>query len=285
MSWLMPVETHSVGGSLRNWRHGTSTDTPDGKCSLKDLWSAQREHRLWKKVIYALESGDETLISELPMPLTHFLLSPDGVLWRYWKHKPVQIEQIFISDKFIPLVLRLGHNTPITAHPGHDKTLFAARKKCYWSTLRKDVEAYVARCVVCTQYKATTKGMATIVQYPLSDAALDVVFTDLLVLPTARTGRNTCWSVSIKFQGMLCSHLSKTKQPRGSRMPSSANYFAPSLHLVLSSVIKEQNFGSSGNMRTVPDHLDFRSRPSPRIEWISWKGQQKVVRYYSALSK
>ncbi len=28
--------------------------------SMKDLCSAQREHPLWGKVIYALESGDET---------------------------------------------------------------------------------------------------------------------------------------------------------------------------------------------------------------------------------
>ncbi len=53
--------------------------TPTPNFSLKDLWSAQREHHVWKKVIYALESGDESQLPELPIPLSHFFLSPDGV--------------------------------------------------------------------------------------------------------------------------------------------------------------------------------------------------------------
>ncbi len=45
----------------------------------KTFFSAQWEHLLWKKVIYALESGDETQLPELPIPFLHFFLSHDGL--------------------------------------------------------------------------------------------------------------------------------------------------------------------------------------------------------------
>ncbi len=44
--------------------------------SMEDLCSAQREHPLWKKVIYALESGYETQLPELPIPFLHFFFCP-----------------------------------------------------------------------------------------------------------------------------------------------------------------------------------------------------------------
>lgn len=97
--------------------------------SLKDLWSTQREHPLGKKVIYALESGDETPIPELPVAFIHSFLSLDGVLCRSWNKKPVQVEQIVVPDKFIQLALCMSHDTPLAAHPGRDKTLVTARKK------------------------------------------------------------------------------------------------------------------------------------------------------------
>ncbi len=48
--------------------------------SMEDLCSAQREHHLWKKVIYALESGDEKQLPKLPIPFLQFFLSQDGAL-------------------------------------------------------------------------------------------------------------------------------------------------------------------------------------------------------------
>ncbi len=57
--------------------------SPIPNFSMKDLCSAQREHPLWKRVIYALESEDETQLPELPIPFLHFFLSHDRALCRY----------------------------------------------------------------------------------------------------------------------------------------------------------------------------------------------------------
>ena len=51
--------------------------------TLQDLANAQRQHDVWSKVIYALESGDETSLPKLPIPFSQFFLSQDGVLSRY----------------------------------------------------------------------------------------------------------------------------------------------------------------------------------------------------------
>ncbi len=84
--------------------------TPTPNFTLKDLGFAQQEHHLW--VIYALELGNESQLPELSIPFSHFFLSPDGVLCRYWKQKTVQNEQLVIPDKLIPVALRLSHDMP-----------------------------------------------------------------------------------------------------------------------------------------------------------------------------
>ncbi len=61
----------------RNVRVGAAAEaSPIPNFSMKDLCSAQREHPLWKKAIYALESGDETQLPELLIPFLHFFLIP-----------------------------------------------------------------------------------------------------------------------------------------------------------------------------------------------------------------
>ncbi len=162
--------------------------SPIPNFSMKDLYSAQREHHLWKKVIYALESGDETQLPELPISFLHFFLSHDETLCRYWAQKPVPIEQFVIPEKLVPTVLRLVHDVPISGRPGRDKTLAIIRKRYYWPKLRIDVESHVARCITCAQHKGVVKGPASILQYPLPEAPRDVVSIDLLQLPQNHHG-------------------------------------------------------------------------------------------------
>ncbi len=55
--------------------------------TLPELAAAQREHDAWRKVIHALEAGDETRLPSLPIPFSQFFLSEDKALCRYWAHK------------------------------------------------------------------------------------------------------------------------------------------------------------------------------------------------------
>ena len=92
--------------------------------SMHELAKAQRQHDVWSKVIYALESGDESTLPKLPVPLTQFFLSLDKVLCRYWTcraGKPVT--QLVIPESCVPVALSLLHDTAIGGHKGKERTL------------------------------------------------------------------------------------------------------------------------------------------------------------------
>ncbi len=64
-----------VANSLsRNVPVGSVAVTPPEveNFTLMDLAAAQRRHDVWVKIIYALESGDETGFPPLPVPFSHF---------------------------------------------------------------------------------------------------------------------------------------------------------------------------------------------------------------------
>ncbi len=144
--------------------------SPIPNFSMEDLCLAQREHPLWKRVIYGLESGDETQLLELRIPFLHFFVSHDGALYRHWAQNSVPIEQFVIPEKLVPMLLRLVRDVPISGHPGRNNTLSLARKRYYWPTLRIDVKSYVAFCITCWQHKRVVKGPDPIQQYPLKEA-------------------------------------------------------------------------------------------------------------------
>ncbi len=103
---------------------------------LHELAAAQREHDVWRKVIYALESGDGTQLPSLPVPFSQFFLSEDKVLYRYWAHKKESMAQVVIPEYYVPAILQLVHDGVIAGHPRKERTLTAARRNYYWPTMR-----------------------------------------------------------------------------------------------------------------------------------------------------
>ena len=156
--------------------------------TLKELATAQRHHKLWGRVIYSLESGDETNLPPLPIPFSQFFLTQDGVLCRYWPHKTDPVPQFVIPEQFVPTILKLIHDEVVAGHPGKERTLAAARRKYFWPTMRIDIDEYVSGCIKCAQNKGTVPKPAPILEYPPPERPWDVVSIDLLQLPTSRQG-------------------------------------------------------------------------------------------------
>ncbi len=133
--------------------------------TLHELAAAQREHDVWRKVIYALESGDETQLPSLSVPFLQFFLSENKVICRHWAHKKEFVAQVVIPEYSVPVILQLVHDGVIAAHQGKDCTLTAARRSYYWPTIRVDIDLHVSKCVKCGQNKGTVPRPAPLLKY------------------------------------------------------------------------------------------------------------------------
>ena len=154
--------------------------------NFDELSAAQRCDPLWSKVVYALESGDNSTLPNLQVPLSQFSLE-NGLLCRNIVLDESSVQQLVIPSPYVDSVLRLVHYLPISGHPGRDRTLAAARKRYYWPTMRTDIISHVARCLSCAATKGSTHT-APILPYPIPSAPFDTVSIDLLQLPRSHQG-------------------------------------------------------------------------------------------------
>ena len=76
----------------------------------------------------------------------------------------------------------------IAGHLGKERTFSAARRNYYWPTMRVDIDAYVDKCVKCTQHNGNVPKPAPILEYPSPEQPWDVVAMDLLQLPPSHQG-------------------------------------------------------------------------------------------------
>ncbi len=154
--------------------------------SLSEVRTARRQDTLWSRVIYAVESGDDSSLPKLPIPFSDFSLQ-DDVLSRTVTISKDVVTQLVIPVDLVDVVLKLLHDTPAAGHPGRDRTLASARSKYYWSTMRIDVEKHISLCLSCAQTKGTT-STAPVLEYPLPAWPFDVVGIDLSQLPRSTQG-------------------------------------------------------------------------------------------------
>ena len=127
----LPGRANVVADALsRNVSVGAVNDSTPvvSNFTLKELGNAQRNHEVWTKVIYALESGDEDNVPRLQIPFIQFYLSLDNVLCRCNPQKASPINQHVIPEIFVPVILKLVHDMPSAGHPAKERMLQAARK-------------------------------------------------------------------------------------------------------------------------------------------------------------
>ncbi len=79
----VPGRANLVANALSRNIGAATTDPPAmPNFTPQQLAKAQCNHNVWKAVIYALESGNETTLPSLPVPFSQFSLSSDGILCR-----------------------------------------------------------------------------------------------------------------------------------------------------------------------------------------------------------
>ena len=153
----------------------------------------QRQDPMWSRVIYALESGDESTVANLPVPLTQFHLHND-LLYKCSpkvKRSPFPpVYQLVIPSTLKGMVLSLVHDSPQAGHPGKDRSLREARKKYFWISMKKDICNHISQCRECAKHRGHLPPTAPIGEYPTPNKPWDTVSIDLLSLPKSHQGSN-----------------------------------------------------------------------------------------------
>ncbi len=187
---------------------------------MQELRAEQRKHATWGKVMFALESGDETSLPPIHVPISQLYLTREGVSRRLAVHNSDGNDQWTIPESLVPTVLKLIDDQPPAGHPGRDRTLAVARHAYFWPTTRVDVEEYVGRCATCAKHKGIPAGPAPLLEHPLPTQPWDVVRIDLLQLLKSHQGSQFLYICVDHFSRFVVLVLLKNKTATAIRMPS-----------------------------------------------------------------
>ena len=88
----------------------------------------------------------------------------EGLL--YWKHRLVMPAE----SPLIQQILTEYHSSPIGGHVGITRTTICISAQFYWPNMRKDVQKFIAECVICQQAKhlnTLPAGCYNLCQFPI----------------------------------------------------------------------------------------------------------------------
>lgn len=70
----------------------------------------------------------------------------DDLVWKLW-----------LPLELVPIVLKMAHDDPLSAHGGINKTLERVRRYYYWPNLVSNVKDYINQCDICKATKSSNK--------------------------------------------------------------------------------------------------------------------------------
>ena len=116
----------------------------------------------------------------------------DGI-WRFHK-KRMWIPKLGNLRHYI---LEEAHKSKYTMHPGSDKMYQDLRKNFWWIGMKKDVAAYVSKCLTCSQVKAEhQKPSGLLQQLEIPVWKWELITMDFVTkLPKTRKGNDTIWVI------------------------------------------------------------------------------------------
>lgn len=87
---------------------------------------------------------------------------------------------------------------------GRDRTLHLVSASYFWPSLRRDVERFVERCVVCQQSKGHASNAGLYMQLPIPTQAWTDIGMDFVVgLPRTQKGFDSIIVVVYRFSKMV----------------------------------------------------------------------------------
>ncbi|KAJ0550242.1 putative nucleotidyltransferase, Ribonuclease H [Helianthus annuus] len=94
-------------------------------------------------------------------------------------------------------ILEEAHKSKYTMHPGSDKLYQDLRRNFWWIGMKKDIAAYVSKCLTCSQVKAEhQKPSGLLQQLEMPVWKWELITMDFVTkLPKTRKGNDTIWVI------------------------------------------------------------------------------------------
>jgi len=121
----------------------------------------------------------------------HFRIDEKGVLW--FDNRLVVPKDRDLRNK----ILDEAHSSKLSIHPGSSKMYQNLKPRFWWTKMKKEIAAYVARCDTCCRVKAVHLKPAGLLQ-PLSVLGWkwEEISMDFIVgLPLTQKGHNSIWVI------------------------------------------------------------------------------------------
>ena len=125
------------------YRPGSRNQKPDAlsqQHAIKDVLEAPEgiipRERIIAVVSWEIERQIQEALEEDPDP------------WTGPQHRG------YVPGSVCPQVMQWGHSSQMSCHPGGGRTLGLLRLSFWWPTMERDVQKFVAGCVICARDKA-----------------------------------------------------------------------------------------------------------------------------------
>jgi len=122
---------------------------------------------------------------------TQFRVDEKGVLW--FQHRLVVSKNRELKNR----IMDEAHLSKLSIHPGSSKMYQDLKSHFWWTKMKKEIAAYVARCDTCCRVKAIHMKPAGLLQ-PLSvlEWKWEEVSMDFIIgLPTTQKGNDSIWVI------------------------------------------------------------------------------------------
>jgi hypothetical protein len=140
----------------------------------------------------------EGYASEKDVVVKHNLLpNPNGL---YYKD-----DCIFVPEKCVDTVIRLGHDSPFAGHFGLRKTLALVKRNYWWPSMKESIKTYLDGCPVCQRSKSlTTKPQGLLQPLPIPERRWSSISMDFITcLPKTVNNKDSILVFVDRFSKMV----------------------------------------------------------------------------------